>query len=201
MCDSLRQLWLLTRKNLILTRRNKVWTLFEMILPIISLLPVTLLVVRGGTVHLTPSRSSESVPLEGGAEDFSFDQFESIPSRWCGRRYVLIAYSTNENRDSVEDMMKELAARFSSSFIKVNVVYIKDEAHLLDELRADPPDSGCAIDKFAGGLVFNQFNTKAGKLDYKLLVPAGTGHNDRYWNEEWGYPFDLDDDSTNKWFR
>ncbi|VDO48607.1 unnamed protein product [Haemonchus placei] len=198
MCDCLRQLWLLTHKNLILSRRNKVWTLFEVILPIIFLLPVTLLVVRGGTVQLSPGSSFEPVPLEGGAEDITiYEAFSSIQERWCDRGHVLIAYSTQENHDSVEDLMNELAARFSNSSVKVDVVYIKDETHLLDELRADAPNSsdfGCCINKYAGGVIFNQFDTEAAKLDYKLLVPAGTSiFDDWYLDEEWDEPFEIDE--------
>nr|CDJ91846.1 Protein CED-7, isoform b [Haemonchus contortus] len=190
MCDCLRQLWLLTHKNLILSRRNKVWTLFEVILPIIFLLPVTLLVVRGGTVRLSPGKSFEPMPLEGGAGDIGvpvFHHWGSILDRWCKRRHRVIAYSTHENPDSAEDLMNKLAARFSSSFIKVDVVYIKDEALLRHELRTDL-DRGCS-NRFAGGLIFNRFDTKAAKLDYELLVPDGSDN----WNMEWGEPFDLNE--------
>ncbi|VDO19952.1 unnamed protein product [Haemonchus placei] len=99
MCDCLRQLWLLTRKNLILIRRNKVWTLFEVILPTLFLLPVILLVVR------------------------------------------------------------------------------------------------VSLCLFAGGVIFNQFDTKTGKLDYKILIPSGS-ESDDLWNldKEWDEPFGPNND-------
>ncbi|KAK5968099.1 hypothetical protein GCK32_006847 [Trichostrongylus colubriformis] len=43
----LRQLWLLTRKNFILTRRNKLWTFFELVVPIAFALSLTLLSLGG----------------------------------------------------------------------------------------------------------------------------------------------------------
>uniref|UniRef100_W6NHJ2 CRE-CED-7 protein n=1 Tax=Haemonchus contortus TaxID=6289 RepID=W6NHJ2_HAECO len=143
MCDCLRQLWLLTRKNLILIRRNKVWTLFEVILPTLFLLPVILLVVRSGNVQLSPGRSFGAVTLEGGAGDIArtVGFVASIRTRWCNRQQVSIAYS------------------------------------------------------FAGGVIFNQFDTKAGKLDYKILIPSGS-ESDDLWNldKEWDEPFGPNND-------
>uniref|UniRef100_A0A7I4YF12 ABC transporter domain-containing protein n=1 Tax=Haemonchus contortus TaxID=6289 RepID=A0A7I4YF12_HAECO len=200
MCDCLRQLWLLTRKNLILIRRNKVWTLFEVILPTLFLLPVILLVVRSGNVQLSPGRSFGAVTLEGGAGDIArtVGFVASIRTRWCNRQQVSIAYSTRQNQDSVEALMNKLAARFSSSLLTVQVVNLKDEAQVLDELRADAPNStqyGCSINKFAGGVIFNQFDTKAGKLDYKILIPSGS-ESDDLWNldKEWDEPFGPNND-------
>ncbi|XGW13700.1 hypothetical protein V3C99_000205 [Haemonchus contortus] len=205
MCDCLRQLWLLTRKNLILARRDKLWTLFEVVFPPIFLLPFTLFIAKHGTVYSSPSRSFEPVPLEGGAGDITQNVSleTSIPTRWCNRERVFIAYFTQENHDSVEDLMNELAARFSNSSVKVDVVYIKDETHLLDELRADAPNStdfGCCINKYAGGVIFNQFDTEAAKLSYKLLVPTGTNISDD-WNfdEEWRKLYDFDKSFSSRW--
>ncbi|VDO19951.1 unnamed protein product [Haemonchus placei] len=147
-CDCLRQLWLLTRKNLILARRDKLWTLFEVVLPPIFILPFTLFIARHGTVHLSPSRSFEPVPLEGGAGDITRNVSleTSIPTRWCNRERVFIAYL------------------------------------------------------FAGGVIFNQFDTKAAKLSYKLLVPTGTNISDD-WNfdEEWRKPYDFDKSFSSRW--
>ncbi|KAK6034383.1 hypothetical protein COOONC_28108, partial [Cooperia oncophora] len=126
MCDCLRQLWLLTRKNLILTRRSKAWTIFELVLPILLTLPIVILIVRGGTVQLSPGRSFDAVPLEGGADDIS---------RSVGF-VASIRTRARENEDSVEALMKKLSKRFSSSVIAVDVVKMKSEDYMLDQLRA-----------------------------------------------------------------
>ncbi|KAK6009141.1 ABC transporter, ATP-binding protein, partial [Ostertagia ostertagi] len=195
MCDCLRQLWLLTRKNLILTRRSKVWTLFEVVLPILFTLPIIILIVRGGTVQLSPGRSFDAVPLEGGAGDINrtVGFVAAIRTRWCNRPRVSIAYCARESEVPVDNLMNKLAKRFSSPILTVDVVKMKDEEYMLEQLRADAPNStqyGCAINKFAGGVVFKQFDTTAGKLDYTILIPTefldDPWHLDQLWDDPFG---------------
>ncbi|PIO55542.1 hypothetical protein TELCIR_23070, partial [Teladorsagia circumcincta] len=129
----------------------------------------------GGTVQLSPGRSFDAVPLEGGAGDINrtVGFVAAIRTRWCNRPRVSIAYC--------------------SPILTVDVVKMQDEEYMLEQLRADAPNSshyGCAINKFAGGVVFNQFDTTAGKLDYTILIPTefldDPWHLDQLWDDPFG---------------
>ncbi|XGW13450.1 hypothetical protein V3C99_000070 [Haemonchus contortus] len=200
MCDCLRQLWLLTCKNLILTRRNHVWTLFEVILPTLFLFPIIWLVAKNSKVQLSQGRSFDTVTLEGGAGDIARNvgYVPSIQMRWCNRQQVSVAFFTTKNQDSVEALMNELAGRFSSSLLTVEVVNFPDGAQLLDELRADAPTNSthrCSINRFAAGVIFNEYDIEASKLDYKILLPSGSEEYDLWkLDSEWDGPFVDDDD-------
>ncbi|ETN80474.1 hypothetical protein NECAME_09146 [Necator americanus] len=152
-CDCLQQLWLLTRKNLILTKRNKVWTLFELILPILFTLPIIILIVRSGSIQLSPGKTFTTVPLDGGAADVTraVGFVAAIKTRWCNRRDVSLGYyAREESIEAANKLMDKLAARFTTTVFTLNVVKFGSEDSLLDQLRVDAPNNtyyGCAIHK------------------------------------------------------
>ncbi|KAK5983194.1 hypothetical protein GCK32_002794, partial [Trichostrongylus colubriformis] len=196
MCECLRQLWLLTRKNFILTRRNRIWTVFELLLPILFTLPITILIAKNGTIEFSSEVSQlfKAIPLEGGAGDITRNVgfVSSIRTRWCNREKVSIAYFARENQDSVEKLMTDLAKRFSSAEITINWIKMSSEENMLSELRADAPNTthfGCAINRFAGGIVFNQLDTSTAKLDYVIFISTGFMLDPWHLDQEWSDPF------------
>ncbi|WKY02096.1 hypothetical protein Q1695_015815 [Nippostrongylus brasiliensis] len=199
MCDCLRQLWLLTQKNFILTRRNKIWTVFELILPIIFTLPIVLLVVKGGNIQLSPGRSFDAVPITGAAADIvhNIGFVGSIQKRWCNRGNVSIAYFGKERADAVDSILKEVTERLSSKIVTVKAVKMSDEDSMLDALRTDAPNNtfyGCAINQYAGGVIFDQFNTNTAKLSYRILIPTGFTDDPWHLDQDWNDPFGVNND-------
>lgn len=201
MVDCLRQLWLLTRKNLILTWRSKVWTLFELVLPVLIMLPVTILIAKTGTVALSPGHSFDAVPIKGDASDIprKIGFVTSIQTHWCNHRKVSLAYHAHNGIDEADKLMNELEVRFSDKSFKVdvNVLKMDDEKSMIDQLRADAPNNsmfGCAINRFVGGVIFDRLNTTERKLDYRILLPTGIADYDWYLGREWSNPFGVDID-------
>ncbi|KAK6059303.1 hypothetical protein COOONC_03068 [Cooperia oncophora] len=95
-------------------------------------------------------------------------------------------------------LMNDLAMRYNGSTTVVEVEKMKDVSYMIDQLRSDTPDDvmfGCVIEKYAGGVLFKQFDTQAGKLDYALLMPTefideDPWHLDQEWNDPFGVTAD-----------
>ncbi|KAK5967550.1 hypothetical protein GCK32_012018 [Trichostrongylus colubriformis] len=183
-CDCLRQLWLLTRKNFILTRRNKLWTFFELVLPIIFMLPIAILIARSDKVALTPALVFKPVPLKGSAEDVTLNlpAYSSAPTiwdEWCNRLSVPIAYVARKNQDDVEKVITKLTERYSSSDITIDWVKMDKEEDMLNRLREDAAnitDQHCGINKTSesNGMIRTHIRTYFGLgIDKRDTVSPG----------------------------
>ncbi|KAL6725313.1 hypothetical protein Aduo_007374 [Ancylostoma duodenale] len=200
LCDCLRQLWLLTRKNLILTKRSKLWTLFELVLPILFTLPIIILIVKNGTIQLSPGRPFNAVPLDGGAADVTraVGFVAAIRTRWCNSREVSLAYyAPTTSKEAADKLMSKLASRFTTTLFTLNIVQFDSEDSMLEQLRFDAPNSTqyrCAINKFAGGVIFDRLNVSENILDYRILLPTPLTEDPWMLGLEWDDPFGANND-------
>ncbi|KIH58176.1 hypothetical protein ANCDUO_11622, partial [Ancylostoma duodenale] len=200
LCDCLRQLWLLTRKNLILTKRSKLWTLFELVLPILFTLPIIILIVKNGTIQLSPGRPFNAVPLDGGAADVTraVGFVAAIRTRWCNSREVSLAYyAPTTSKEAADKLMSKLAGRFTTTLFTLNIVQFDSEDSMLEQLRFDAPNSTqyrCAINKFAGGVIFDRLNVSENILDYRILLPTPLTEDPWMLGLEWDDPFGANND-------
>ncbi|KAK5965805.1 hypothetical protein GCK32_012829, partial [Trichostrongylus colubriformis] len=195
----LRQLWLLTRKNFILTRRNKLWTFFELVVPIAFALSLTLLSLGGkpdkelGSFQLS-SLISTHFYLDGR------DLYRHVElfSKSCSRDEAHIAYFARENQGSVDNFINNLSKRLTSSNFSVNWVRMEEEDQILQHLRKDAENYtglfSCSH-KFMGGVVFRKFDTHPANLDYDILIPTSHIMGSDIWrfDEEWRDPFETFD--------
>ncbi|PAV80646.1 hypothetical protein WR25_22870 [Diploscapter pachys] len=67
--DRCRQFALLLWKDWVLVRRNKLWTFFEIVLPLIFVLPVIFVIVKYQTVELNPGEVFNMINIKGGPTD------------------------------------------------------------------------------------------------------------------------------------
>ncbi|KAK5983193.1 ABC transporter domain containing protein [Trichostrongylus colubriformis] len=204
----LEQLWLLTQKNFILTRRNTLWTFFELVVPIIIALPLTIY-----SVEDEPKKGLQSF-RESSLFDVGFyldgrDLYrlgEAVTS--CSNHETHIAYFARENQGSVDNFINKLSKRLTSSKFSVKWVRMEGEDQILQHLRKDAENytfSSCfsKLDlinqqlyvsfRFMGGVVFRKFVTNPANLDYVILIPTylSLGGDDLWrFDQEWYDPFE-----------
>ncbi|VDM79032.1 unnamed protein product [Strongylus vulgaris] len=93
--------------------------------------------------------------------------------------------------------MPKVSNRYTTTVFNLEVVEFETEERMLAELRKDAPNStlyGCAINKFAGGVIFDRINASANILDYKILIPTPLTEDPWMLDQEWNDPFGADND-------
>ncbi|CAI2348374.1 unnamed protein product [Caenorhabditis sp. 36 PRJEB53466] len=175
--DKLRQFSLLLWKDWVLLRRNKVWTLFELIIPCLLLGPLVYLVVNNASSNSSPEQLYDSFKLTGSIEDIFVDYgfTKSAHQRWCLRSNVVFGYTSKDSasQEIVDSIMKNVAAKYQNSKLKMAVKGEKSEEELLTVLKDDMPmanDTLCIVNKYVGGVVFDTIDLTQKKLQYKIYL-------------------------------
>ncbi|KAF1761215.1 hypothetical protein GCK72_009469 [Caenorhabditis remanei] len=175
--NKLRQFSLLLWKDWVLLRRNKVWTLFELIIPCLILGPLVYLVVKNSDHSTSPENSYDPFKLTGTVEDVYLEYAFTKPiyKRWCLRSDVMFGYTSKDpaTQSTVNDLMKKVSDRFQNGKLKMTVKSEQSEEQLLTVLREDLPmmnETYCAINSYVGGVVFDTVNIAEKKLKYRILL-------------------------------
>lgn len=184
--NRLRQFSLLLWKDWVLLRRNKVWTLFELIIPCLLLGPLVYLVVKNADHTSSPENIYDNFQVKGTVEDVFLESnfIKPIYKRWCLRSDVVVGYTSKDAaaKRTVDDLMKKFAERFQSAKLKLSVKNESSEEQLLTVLRNDLPmlnETFCAINSYAAGVVFDEVDVTNKKLNYRILLgktPEETWH-------------------------
>ncbi|EGT33610.1 CBN-CED-7 protein [Caenorhabditis brenneri] len=179
--NKLRQFSLLLWKDWILLRRNKVWTLFELIIPCLLLGPLVYLVVKNADSTASPENLYDSFKLTGTVEDvfLEYTFMKPIYRRWCLRSDVIFGYTCKDPaaKAIVDDIMQKVSGRFQSSKLKMSVKNEESEDQLLQVLRDDLPLSNetfCPVNSFVGGIVFDTVDLPHKILRYRILLGKAT---------------------------
>lgn len=179
--NKLRQFSLLLWKDWILLRRNKVWTLFELIIPCLLLGPLVYLVVKNADSTASPENTFEPFKLTGNIEDVFIDYSftKSVYRRWCLRSDVIFGYTCNDPaaKGTVDDIMKKFSERYQSSKLKMGIQSEETEDKLLQVLRDDmmvQNETYCPINLFVGGIVFDTVDLAQKVLRYRILIGKAT---------------------------
>ncbi|UMM24570.1 hypothetical protein L5515_004741 [Caenorhabditis briggsae] len=177
--NRLRQFSLLLWKDWVLLRRNKVWTLFELILPCLLLGPLVYLVVKGAASSSSPSNTYDEFKLTGTVEDvfLEYSFIKPIYRRWCLRTDIVLGYTTKNPSDMtvVNNLMNQVSDRFQNGKLKMRVKSEETEDQLMTILRNDLPNqndtsSFCAINSYIGGVIFDSIDLSQKKLKYRILI-------------------------------
>uniref|UniRef100_A0A914UPV1 ABC-2 type transporter transmembrane domain-containing protein n=1 Tax=Plectus sambesii TaxID=2011161 RepID=A0A914UPV1_9BILA len=182
------QLGLLIGKNLLIQWRSKLWTLFEVIFPLLILVPVILLVNNNATEEKHPETTYTSFDVSGNSYDLdrTISQFtKPINAEWFSSKYL--AYCPRN--DTTNELMRELESRYEGrSEVKILVRPFNTEVEMETALTADLATSGATNWTYIGGVVFETVNNDKKQLAYKIRLPKR--RQDPDWHTDGQWPVD-----------
>ncbi|PAV88912.1 hypothetical protein WR25_02757 [Diploscapter pachys] len=199
--DRCRQFVLLLWKDWVLVRRNKLWTFFEIVVPLIFALPLVLLIVKYQTVELNPGELFNMINIKGGPADLEMSgvKLKTVKARWCNKNSVKIAYFGSQV-DDADSIIKELLRRYplGETGIKITPMKFDDETKMINELKSNLPNVTkgesriCSIKDYVFGISLYEFDTSARNLKYRFFVPETEGDEWKLSNENaWEDPFGV----------
>ncbi|CAI5445253.1 unnamed protein product [Caenorhabditis angaria] len=186
----MRQFLLLIRKDFILMRRNKLWTFFEIFVPIIimGLIMFGLFKMRDELNSETQPTSFNPIFINGTKSDF--DDSGIYYNYWCGQTDLRFGYSSkNGNLSNARTIISAFGKRIKNSKVNVELVEGSKENDLIFALENDVKNgSGCRVNTFIGAVIFDEIDFTNKILKYRLYIPD---RNDENWNfdKNWMYPY------------
>uniref|UniRef100_A0A183BIK8 ABC transporter domain-containing protein n=1 Tax=Globodera pallida TaxID=36090 RepID=A0A183BIK8_GLOPA len=192
----LRQLWLLTWKNLLVMWRSKFWVFSEFLMCLLCI-PILMLLIKFNHTDEHPEMVSfRAGQIKGNFSDLNrrFGN-ESIMDFWCNKAKT-IAYSSvgavHAESEQLQQIVKELEQRFTNKMTGeqwLHVEHFKNGSEMRKALvddRNQSADNECD-QKYLGGLLFSAIasSPKAPhRLVYRLLLPRPE-YNIVYESVEW----------------
>ncbi|GMS88451.1 hypothetical protein PENTCL1PPCAC_10626, partial [Pristionchus entomophagus] len=172
MSRALRQLGLLTWKNLVVLRRSIVWTIFEMVTPLLFFFLIYI-ISTNITTTTEPGHRFPSLTLYGNGSDFDSD---GCPMQCVNRgktKYTLL-YSLDNGIPSSEatQLLNGVAARFQSgNAISVEVEKVEGRVEMEKILRKDFRDMDFCNQKYIGGVWLTRMDVARRAMTYQLWSP------------------------------
>uniref|UniRef100_A0A914XN67 ABC transporter domain-containing protein n=1 Tax=Plectus sambesii TaxID=2011161 RepID=A0A914XN67_9BILA len=182
------QLGLLVWKNLLIQWRSKLWTLFEVIFPLVILISVILLVNHHEVKEKRVATTYTSFDVSGNSYDLdrTISQFtKPINAEWFSSKYLAYCPQT----DTTNELMRELESRYEGrSEVKVLVRHFNTEVEMETALTADLATSGATNWTYIGGVVFETVDSEKKQLAYKIRLPKR--RQDPDWHTDGQWPVD-----------
>lgn len=177
----LSQFWLLTRKNFILLLRNKLWTVFELLVPLLICLPIVILISKTANVNVHDAHSYNVLDVSGNYSDLNrpVGFAPRIWQRFCGKSKLKIAYSMASDvpESTATSMMQSLSERYKNiehSPFSLEPIKLDNTEEMEKVLRKDLRNVtkyGCIITNFVGGVVFEELNVANRVFRFRIRVP------------------------------
>ncbi|CAI5445255.1 unnamed protein product [Caenorhabditis angaria] len=187
-----RQFFLLFYKDWILLKRNKLWAIFEIILPCLIMFPI-------GTMILAKSGNYNTLHPTTVFPPFLISELfgrQIIDGYWCGNRDSLRFGYTSlypEKINDVRDVMSRFIERFRNSTVRITVVEFDNESDMMNELEKDLKgqnfENKCNIHNYIGGVVFDEIDKLGNILKYRIAISDGRSKYDWKLEQNQRFPY------------
>ncbi|GMR41587.1 hypothetical protein PMAYCL1PPCAC_11782, partial [Pristionchus mayeri] len=176
---AMRQFGLLTWKNLIVLRRSIVWTIFEMLTPLLFF-AVIYFISKNINMEEVPSHRFPDLTLYGTGKDF--DSSDGCPFQCVnrGKTNFTLIYSIDNGVPSAEAarVVKGVAARFPSSdeIFVGGVEAVEGRAQMEKLLRQNYTTEGdICRQKYIGGVWISRMDVSRRAFAYQMWTPSVAG--------------------------
>eukprot|EP00080_Pristionchus_pacificus_P003239 PDM63259.1 ced-7 [Pristionchus pacificus] len=174
MTRALRQLTLLTWKNLVVLRRSIVWTIFEMVTPLLFFALIWI-IMQNITIEEKKGHRFPDLTLYGNGSDFDSN---GCPLTCVNRRKKMtLLYSLGDSviTSEADRLLQGVAGRFrESKDVTVDVEAVREgRGEMEKQLRVDYKEEGAFCEqKYIGGLFIDRMDLTGGSVDSQLGMRA-----------------------------
>ncbi|GMT18917.1 hypothetical protein PFISCL1PPCAC_10214, partial [Pristionchus fissidentatus] len=170
MVRAIRQLGLLTWKNLVVLRRSIVWTIFEMVTPLLFFLLI-FVISKNITTSENAGHRFPDLMLYGNGSDFDSNGCPMQCVNFGKKKYTLL-YSFDGGVPSadVTRMMEGVESRFQNE-VGVRVESVDGRLEMEKRLRKDFKENNPCYQDNLGGVWISRLDVPARAFTYQLWTP------------------------------